>query len=89
MVLYEHQCDADDRRAVLDAHHLRAHVSPTLLLKQVRPEDHGQVSGRHLVSGDLESRGRGGGDGGQSADGICCGKLSLRNGILLDFFLHS
>lgn len=67
VVLYEHQSDADDRRAVLDAHRLRAHVSPALLLKQVRPEDHGQVSGRHLVSGDLESRGRGGGDGGQSA----------------------
>lgn len=57
MVLYEHQRDADDGRAVLDPHRLRARVSSTFLLKQVRPKDHGQVGSRHLVSRDLERGG--------------------------------
>lgn len=58
VVLYEHQSDADDRRAVLDAHRVRTHVSSSLLLQQVRPEDHRQVSGRHLVSRDLREEER-------------------------------
>lgn len=58
VVLDEHQRDADDGRAVLDAHGVRTHVAPSFPLEQVRAEDHGQVSGCHLVTRNLRRKTR-------------------------------
>lgn len=53
VVLDEHQSDADDGRAVFDAHCVRTHITTSFLLEQVRSEDHGQVSSCHFVSRNL------------------------------------